>query len=108
LKAALASIKVDQRGKDTKVKAIVFPSTSTDASEVTHNMNDSSSGVTLEQVKNLLADRDVHLVNLLSSREREAAGKQQEIANDSPPISTVVTSEVSISQPSATLPVSQL
>ena len=75
-------------------------STSTDAfTEVIPNVSESSSGVTLEQVKNLLAERDVHLVNLLSSREREAAGKQPEITN--------VTSEVPISQSSAVLPVSQ-
>ena len=59
-------------------------------------MSDSSSGVTLELVKNLLAERDVHLVNLLSSREWEAASKQPEITN--------VTSEVPISQSSAVLP----
>ena len=51
--AAPASIKVDRRGKvtmDVSTKAIP-------------NVSDSSSGVTLEQVKNLLAERDVHLVN---------------------------------------------
>ena len=100
LKAALASIKVDRRGKVTEVKDLIFTSTSTDVStEAISNVSDSSSGVTLEQVKNLLAERDVHLVNLLSSREREAAGKQPEITN--------VTSEVPISQSSAVLPVSQ-
>ena len=49
LKAALASIKVDRRGKVTKIKEINFASTSTDAStEITPNMSDSSSCVTLE------------------------------------------------------------
>ena len=60
LKAALESIKVDRRGKVTKVKDIVFTSTSTDASAaVTSTVSESSSGVTLDQVKNLLAERDV-------------------------------------------------
>jgi hypothetical protein len=72
------------------------------------NVSDSSSSVTLEQVKNMLADWDVYLViNWLSSREREATGKQPEITNDPPPtVTTAVTSDVPISQPSATLPVS--
>ena len=35
LKAALASIKVDRRGKVTKIKEIDFTSTSADASKVT-------------------------------------------------------------------------
>ena len=49
LLAALASIKVDRRGKLTKIKEIDFASTSTDAStEITPNMSDSSSCVTLE------------------------------------------------------------
>ena len=60
-------------------------------------MSDSSSGVTLEQVKNLLAERDVHLVKLLTSREREASGKQPKITNDSPSVANTVTSEVPIS-----------
>ena len=47
------------------------------------------------------------MVNWLSSREREAARKQPEITNDPPPVITVVTSEVPISQPLATLPLSQ-
>ena len=64
LQAALASIKVNRHGKVTKIKEIVFSSTSTDSStKVTSNVSDSSSGVTLEQVKNLLAKRDVHLAN---------------------------------------------
>ena len=56
LKAAVASIKVDWRGKVTKIKEIDFTSTSTDAStEVTPTVSNSSSGVTLDQVKKLLA-----------------------------------------------------
>ena len=83
-------------------------STSTSASiEVTPNVSDSSSGVTLEQVQKLLDEWDVHWVNWLSSKEKEAVGKQSDIANDASLISTVVTSKVHVPQPSATLPVSQ-
>ena len=52
LKAAVASIKVDWRGKVTKIKEIDFASTSTDAyTKVTPIASDLSSGVTLEQVQ---------------------------------------------------------
>ena len=51
LLAALASIKVDRRGKITKIKEIDFASTSTDAStEVTPATSAPSSGVTIEQI----------------------------------------------------------
>ena len=77
LLAALASIKVDRRGKVTKIKEIDFASTPTDAStEVTPAASAPSSGVTMEQIKKLLAERDVYWVNWLSSKEREAAGKK--------------------------------
>ena len=66
------------------------------SAKVTPPTSEISSGATIEQVENLLAERDVHLVNLLSSREWEAASKQPEITN--------VTSEVPISQSSAVLP----
>ena len=57
---ALASIKVDRRGKVTKIKEVDFASTSTDAStEVTPAASDSSSGVTLEQVQKLVAEGNV-------------------------------------------------
>ena len=60
LKVALASIKVDRRGKVTKIKEVDFASTSTDAStEVTPDASDSSSGVTLEQVQKLVAEGNV-------------------------------------------------
>ena len=36
-----------------------------------------------------------------------AAGKQPEITNDASPVSTAVTTETSVSQPSATLPMGQ-
>ena len=49
LQAALASIKVDRRGKVTKVKEIDFASTSKDAStEVTPATTAPPSGVTME------------------------------------------------------------
>ena len=70
-------------------------------------MSDSSSDVTLDQVKKLLALRDVHWVNLLSSKEREAAGKKPEIASESPSVYAIATSKVYTPQPSATSPVSQ-
>ena len=85
LLAALASIKVVRRGKVTKVKEINFASTSTDAStEVTPAASAPSSGVTMEQIQKLLAERDVYRVNWLSSKERESAGKKPEMA-DKPP-----------------------
>ena len=56
LKAALASIKVDRRGKVPKIKEIDFTSTSTDASEVTPPVSATSTSVTMEQVENLFAE----------------------------------------------------
>ena len=56
LKAALASIKVDRRGKVIKIKEIDFTSTSADASEVTPPVSATSTGVTMEQVENLFAE----------------------------------------------------
>jgi len=56
LKAALASIKVDRRGKVTKIKEIDFTSTSVDASEVTPPVSATSTGITMEQVENLFAE----------------------------------------------------
>ena len=51
LQAALASIKVDRRGKVTKIKEIDFASISTDAStEVTTAATAPPSGVTMEQI----------------------------------------------------------
>ena len=89
---ALASIKVDRRGKVTKIKEIDFASTSTDAStEVTPAASDPSFGVTMEQIQKLLAERDVYWINWLSSKERESVGKKPEIANEPPFVSTVAT-----------------
>ena len=59
----------------------------------------------LNKLKDLLAKQDVQLINLLSSKMLIAAGKQPEETNDPPPISTVVTTESPVSQPSATLPI---
>ena len=56
LKVALASIKVDRRGKVTKIKEIDFTSTSSDAYEVTPPVSATSTGVTMEQVENLFAE----------------------------------------------------
>ena len=85
LQATLASIKVDRRGKVTKINEIDFASTSTDAStEVTPATSASSSGVTMEQIWKLLAKRDVHWVNWLSSKDRESAGKKPESADELP------------------------
>jgi len=85
LQVALASIKVDRRGKVTKIKEIDFASTSTDAStEVTPATIASSSGVAMEQIWKLLAERDVHWVNWLSSKDRESAGKKPESADELP------------------------
>ena len=57
LLAALASIKVDRRGKVTKIKEIDFASTSTEAStEVTPAVSAPPSGVTMEQLQKLLAE----------------------------------------------------
>ena len=106
--AALASIKVDRRGKVTKIKEIDFTSTSTDAyTKVTPIASDLSSGVTLEQVQKQLASRDVHWANWLNSKDREWAGQKPKIADEPPSISTVATSEFYVPQPWAASPVSQ-
>ena len=98
----LASIKVDRCGNVTKIKKVDFASTSTDAStDVTPSATDSPSSVTLEQIRKLLPERDVHWLNWLSSKDREAAGKKPEIASEPPSISAVTTSEIYIPQPSA-------
>ena len=84
LKAALASIKVDRRGKVTKIKEIDFTSTSADASEVTPPVSETSTGVTMEQVKNLFTERDVRLVDLITEKMMILAGKQPVIDDTSP------------------------
>ena len=70
-------------------------------------MSDSSSGVTLDQVKKLLAEHNVHWVNWLRSKEREAAGTKLEISSESPSVSTIATSKLYTPQPSAASLVSQ-
>lgn len=105
LQAALASIKVGRCGKVTKIKEIDFTSTSSDAStEVTPAATAPPSGVTMEQIQKLLAERDVYWVNWLSSKERESAGKKPESADEPPSVST---SEFYVPQPSAASPTSQ-
>src|SRR6185369_15227767 len=104
LQAALASIKVGRCGKVTKINEIDFTSTSSDAStEVTPAATAPPSGVTIEQMQKLLAERDVYWVNWLSSKERESAGKKLETVDEPPSIST---SEFYVPQPSAS-PMSQ-
>ena len=83
LQAALASIKVGRGGKVTKFKEIDFTSTSSDAStEVTPAATAPPSGVTMEQIQKLLAERDVYWINWLSSKETESAGRKPEIADE--------------------------
>ena len=102
---SLTRVKKWCQHKVTKIKEIDFASTSTDAStEVTPAASAPSSGVTLDQVQKLLAERDVHWANWLSSKERESAGKKPESAEEPPSVST---SEFYVPQPSATSPVNQ-
>jgi len=105
-KAALASIKVDRCGKVTKMKEIDFTSTSTDAPEVTPPVSATFTGVTMEQVKNLFAERDVRLVDLITEKMMILASKQP-VIDDTSPISTVESTEIRIPQSSAILPTSQ-
>ena len=89
LQAVLASIKVDRRDNVTKIKEIDFASTSSDAStEVIPAATAPPSGVTIEQIQKLLAERDVYWVNWLSSKERESAGKKPETVDEPPYVST--------------------
>ena len=69
---------IDRQGRVTKDKDIVFPSTpTTDASaKVTAPVSATSTGVTMEQVENLFAERDVQLVNLIITKLLMATGKQ--------------------------------
>ena len=69
---------IDRQGRVTKDKDIVFPSTpTTDASaKVTAPVSATSTGVTMEQVENLFAERDVQLVNLITTKLLMATGKQ--------------------------------
>ena len=106
LKAALASIKVDRCGKVTKIKEIDFTSTSADASEITPPVSETSTSVTMEQVKNLFAERDVRLVDLISKKMMILAGKQP-VIDDTLPVSTVKSTDIPVSQPSVTLPANQ-
>ena len=51
--------------------------------------SDSPSGVTLEQIQKLLAERDVYWVNWLSSKDREVAGNKLQIAYEPPSVSII-------------------
>jgi len=61
----------------------------------------------MEQIQKLLAKSDVHWANWLNSRDRESTGKEPEIADELPSVSTVATSEFYVPQPSAAFPVNQ-
>jgi len=102
LHAVLVSFQVDRLGNITKVMDNTFTSTSTDApTKVIPNVSDSSSGVTLDQVKSMLAERDIYLVNWLSSKEWETTNKQPAITHDPPPVVSSATCETPIFKPSA-------
>ena len=60
----------------------------------------------MEQVKNLFAERDVRLVDLITEKMLILAGKQP-VIDDTSPDSTVTSTEIPIPQPSVTLPASQ-
>ena len=60
----------------------------------------------MEQVENLFAERDVWLVNLFTEKFLILTGKQL-VIDDTSPVSTVVSTDIPIPQPSATLPTSQ-
>ena len=69
LKAALASIKVDRRGKVTKIKEVDITSTSTDAStDAIPKVSNAPTGATMEQIENMFAERDVRLVNMFTDK----------------------------------------
>ena len=83
LLAALASIKVDRRGKVTKIKEIDFASASTDAStEVTPTATAPPSGVTMEQIQKLLAERNVYwLIGLALRKDNRLVRNQKQPMN---------------------------
>ena len=83
LQAALASIKVDRRGKVTKIKEIDFASISTDAStEVTPTATAPPSGVTIEQIQKLLAEHDVFwLIGLALRKENRLVRNHKQPMN---------------------------
>ena len=60
----------------------------------------------MEQVKNLFAERDVRLVDLITKKMMVLAGKQP-VIDDTLPVSTVESTDIPVSQPSVTLPMSQ-
>ena len=60
----------------------------------------------MEQVKNLFAERDVRLVDLITEKMMILAGKQP-VIDDTSPVSTIESIDIPVSQPSVTLPASQ-
>ena len=83
LQAALASIKVGRGGKVTKIKEIDITSTSSDAStEVTPAATAPSSGVTMEQIQKLLAERDfIGLIGLALRKGNRLVRNQKQPMN---------------------------
>ena len=79
----------------------------TDASvKVTAPVSATSSNVTMEQVENLFAEREVRLVDMLTDKLLTLVGKQP-VIDDISPVSTVETTKVPVPQPSVTLLASQ-
>ena len=77
--------------KEKFVMPTLSSTTFTNASaKVTPPTSEISSGATIEQVENLLAERDVRLVNLLSVKVLAVAGKLPEIIDDTSTVSTVI------------------
>ena len=74
--------------RSPRSKEIDFTSTSADAYEVTPPVSETSTGVTMEQVKNLFAERDVRLVDLITEKMMVLAGKQP-VIDDTLPVSTI-------------------
>ena len=76
------------------------------SAKVTGPVSATSSNVTMEQVENLFAEREVRLVDMLTDKLLTLVGKQP-VIDDISPVSTVETSEVPVSQPTVSLPASQ-
>ena len=98
---------VSSRWKKFVLPTLSSSTPTTDASvKVTAPVSATSSSVTMEQVKNLFAERDVWLVDLITEKMLILAGKQL-VIDDTSPDSTVTSTEIPIPQPSVTLPASQ-
>ena len=60
----------------------------------------------MDQVKNLFAERDVRLVDLITEKMMILASKQP-VIDDTLPVSTVESTDIPVSQPSVSLSASQ-